>query len=618
MRKVLRLALPALLAGVFALALGSSPALANCPFDALVTQGLLGGGLDPATCGSTPDTPFWLIGFGNMAVGAGIDMGSNPGVVNPIDGGGQYWTANWGDSGVDGCVTDSSALQSDGTVGPMAVYINAPFGEGTSAHSTSYVLISSDLDESVQFYNLDLASATPVACAALPVPAIDSFTDGGTAGFDVTLHWGGLSNFFDDCATNPSILAPDCAGGHRALQIGWQVYSKEADCSLGTLTGDRNFWSLAADNLPLGANAGTTVHIPDVATGKCRFLAVNPIWESSMSGRYVSGQSGPVGHSGDEDGDGVSDLTDNCPAVYNPDQADADGDHIGDVCDNCVNVANQDQLDTDSDGLGDACDPCPTDPTNDVDHDGVCGGVDNCPSVYNPDQANADGDAFGDACDTCPLDPQNDADGDGICGNVDNCPTVANADQKDTDGDGKGDACDPCPFEAIDDADGDGVCACDVALLNAGKCVGTHDNCPGVANASQTPSGWGDGIGKACEDTFSTTQVIPTHDKGFGDCIVRFKTLHEFWCPKFQVVYRSPGGDRPATAAAFNCLICTRGTGRTATYYGNNAAGYIKYCHGGHDIYVQAVRTNPNSCRGFVVPNTAIGHPVEKLATRTR
>lgn len=36
----------------------------------------------------------------------------------------------------------------------------------------------------------------------------------------------------------------------------------------------------------------------------------------------------------DADGDGVPDAIDNCPDVFNPDQADSDGDGIGDACDN--------------------------------------------------------------------------------------------------------------------------------------------------------------------------------------------------------------------------------------------------------------------------------------------
>jgi hypothetical protein len=79
----------------------------------------------------------------------------------------------------------------------------------------------------------------------------------------------------------------------------------------------------------------------------------------------------------DSDLDGIADCVDNCPDVYNPDQADSDGD-----------------------GIGDACDACPFDALNDADGDGVCGNVDNCPDVYNPDQDDSDGDGIGDACDT--------------------------------------------------------------------------------------------------------------------------------------------------------------------------------------------------------------------------
>jgi len=98
----------------------------------------------------------------------------------------------------------------------------------------------------------------------------------------------------------------------------------------------------------------------------------------------------------DTDGDGYGDPwhpentcpDDNCPYIYNPDQADADNDSIGDSCDVCT--------DTDGDGYGN-----PGFPANTCD-------VDNCPYVYNPDQEDYDGDSVGDSCDICPYHPEDD------------------------------------------------------------------------------------------------------------------------------------------------------------------------------------------------------------------
>ena len=65
----------------------------------------------------------------------------------------------------------------------------------------------------------------------------------------------------------------------------------------------------------------------------------------------------------DPDHDGIDSSIDNCPTVYNPDQADEDHDGIGDACDPCP----QDPASTgdrDGDGIGDSCDPHPDDPSD--------------------------------------------------------------------------------------------------------------------------------------------------------------------------------------------------------------------------------------------------------------
>jgi len=58
----------------------------------------------------------------------------------------------------------------------------------------------------------------------------------------------------------------------------------------------------------------------------------------------------------DLDADGVCELFDSCPTVFNPAQADADRDRVGDACDRCPDVPDLGQEDADGDGLGDACD----------------------------------------------------------------------------------------------------------------------------------------------------------------------------------------------------------------------------------------------------------------------
>jgi hypothetical protein len=64
----------------------------------------------------------------------------------------------------------------------------------------------------------------------------------------------------------------------------------------------------------------------------------------------------PIVRPPDSDADGMPDVRDNCPLLWNYDQVDGDGDGIGDACDNCTAIANPTQVDADQDGYGNACD----------------------------------------------------------------------------------------------------------------------------------------------------------------------------------------------------------------------------------------------------------------------
>ncbi len=176
----------------------------------------------------------------------------------------------------------------------------------------------------------------------------------------------------------------------------------------------------------------------------------------------------------DTDGDGVADMSDNCPSIPNPLQEDIDGDGVGDACDNCPSVANTNQADADGDGVGNVCDNCPntSNPTQaDADGDGKGDACDNCPAIANPNQLDTDADAVGDLCDNCVNTPntnQLDTDMDTKGDACDNCPTVSNPDQADYDLDGIGDACDEicCNAARAGDAKDDGIVnALDITFL---------------------------------------------------------------------------------------------------------------------------------------------------------
>jgi len=186
-------------------------------------------------------------------------------------------------------------------------------------------------------------------------------------------------------------------------------------------------------------------------------------------------------------------------------------------CSDGTDLCNEEDMDDDGDGLDDLSDDCPTDAGEaiDTDGDGVCDNQD----------TDDDNDGVYDYNDAMPLDPneQFDADGDGIGDNADDdddndgCTDdmddmpYDDSDCVDTDGDGVGDTADP-------DDDGDNVMdAVDPFPLDGDAWLDTDGD--GEADYTGDPPFLGNFEGGSIPAGWTTYGDAPWHVCGMGSCL---------------------------------------------------------------------------------------------------
>src|SRR6266446_4936571 len=111
MCKVLRLALPAVLAVACFVGLSGTNAWANNPCTSPLPVLQLKAVLSSNSCGTAPFRAYWAVGKGIPAINTGFDNGTSVGTLIPTTGG-FFLVDDWSNFGVDNCIRSLGACSS--------------------------------------------------------------------------------------------------------------------------------------------------------------------------------------------------------------------------------------------------------------------------------------------------------------------------------------------------------------------------------------------------------------------------------------------------------------------------------------------------------------------------